>query len=221
MNLFELVKNWDSGLFLFINGHFSPFFDSFMFVVSEKLIWIPLYISVLFILLKNWGKEAIWLILALILCIVISDQIASGVFKNLIHRLRPSHALKFQGLVHLVKNYSGGKYGFASSHAANAVGFALLTSLILRHRIYGYFITGWALVVAYSRIYLGLHYPFDILGGVVIGILAALFCFWLLQKFRPKILKDKVVKAKNKNSFIPVIVLSISFLGIIVLSIFN
>ena len=168
MNLADTLKLWDTDLFLIINGIHAPFFDSFMFAISEKLVWIPLYISVLYVLIRYWKKEAIWLVLAFILCIVISDQVSSGILKDLVKRLRPSHAENLKGLVHLVNGYTGGKYGFASSHASNAVGFALLSSLVFKRKIYTYSMIAWAIITAYSRIYLGVHYPLDVF-WVVIG----------------------------------------------------
>jgi undecaprenyl-diphosphatase len=128
-----------------------------MYVVSAKLTWLPLYFSLLFVLIKNWEKESIWLIVTLILCVVISDQIASGILKGAVQRLRPSHAEHLKGLVHLVRNYSGSQYGFASSHAANAFGIAILSSLILKDKLFILSIFFWASSIAYSRIYLGVH----------------------------------------------------------------
>jgi len=218
MNLLETLKSLDTDMFLFINGHFSPFFDNFMYAVSEKLIWIPLYISVLFLLIKTLKREAIWFILALILCIVISDQVSSGILKDLVKRLRPSHAAHLNGMVHLVRNYSGGLYGFASSHAANAFGFALLSSLIFNRKLYTYSIFTWAAITAYSRIYLGVHYPLDVLGGAAIGVLAALFCYWLLIRLRLFSPQKPESSTHQYLSLIPTGVLLLSFVGIIVYS---
>jgi len=220
MNLVDTLKYWDTNLFLLINGIHSPFFDSFMFTVSEKFIWIPLYLSVLYLLIKYWKKDAVWLIVAIILCIVISDQISSGLLKDLVKRLRPSHADNLKGLVHLVRDYSGGKYGFASSHAANAFGFAILTSLILKRRIYTWFIMVWAIITAYSRIYLGVHYPMDVLGGAIVGTMASFICYWTILKFRPAILNQESYAVEKQESLIPDLVLSLSFTGIIIYSIF-
>jgi undecaprenyl-diphosphatase len=210
MSIFEIIKQLDTHLFLIINGLYSPFFDNFMLLVSGKIIWIPLYASVLYVLIKNWKIEAIWLILAFILCIVISDQFASGFLKNTVKRLRPSSVDELSGVIHLVKGYlGGGKYGFASSHASNSFGFAMLSALILRRKNYTIAIFSWAIVVGYSRIYLGAHYPLDVLGGAAIGITAAYLCKWLLLKFRPIIFQTKLTDEK-----LPIAVLILSFLGI-------
>lgn len=219
MNLIDNLKLWDTNLFLFLNGIHAPFFDSLMYIVSEKFIWIPLYISVLYVLIRHWKKESIWLIIALILCIVISDQVSSGILKDLVKRLRPSHVEDLKGFVHLVRGYSGGKYGFASSHTANAFGFALLSSLIFKRNIYTYCIFVWAIITAYSRIYLGVHYPLDILGGVIVGVSAALGCFWIIGKYRPSLMLQAVDDGIEKSTIMfPIAILVLSFLGIIVYS---
>lgn len=215
MNIFELLNAWDTKLFLLINGFHSSSFDGIMFLMSDTIIWIPLYLSVLFIAFKHWKKEGVWVALALILCCVIADQVASGVIKDLVKRPRPSHAEHLKGLIHFVNDYKGGRYGFVSSHAANTIGFALLTSLLFQKKVYTYLIISWAVVVAYSRIYLGVHYPLDILGGEVVGVLAALFCFWIIRKFRPQIIQQRQ-NADSVQTLPSVLILSITVLGIIV-----
>jgi undecaprenyl-diphosphatase len=157
-----------------------------------------------------------------ILCIVVSDQVSSDILKNLVKRLRPSHVENLRGLVHLVNGYSGGNYGFASSHAANAIGFATISSLVLNKRIYTYSIFTWAIITAYSRIYLGVHYPLDVFGGIIVGVLAAFGCYWLIHKFRPGLIQPNVNDSIEKQVIIvPVLVLYISYLGIILFSIFH
>jgi len=221
MHLIELLKQLDTNIFLSINGLHTSFFDGFMYAVSAKFTWIPLYISVLYILIKQWKKEAVWLILALVLCIVISDQVASGLLKHLVKRLRPSHVDDLRGLVHLVRDYSGGMYGFASSHASNTVGFALLSSLILKQRNYTFAIFSWAIITSYSRIYLGVHYPGDILGGALIGSLAALLCYWVLRRYRSaQLVNNNERTTAEFDKTIPVWILGFIFFGIIAYSIF-
>ncbi|MDD4992450.1 MAG: phosphatase PAP2 family protein [Paludibacter sp.] len=220
MNFLDTLNHWDTSLFLLINGLHTSFFDGFMWAISAKLTWIPLYLSVLFVVIKIWKKDAVWIILSLILCVVLADQISSGIIKNLVQRLRPSHTIALEGVIHLVRGSRCGLYGFVSSHAANAFGFALLTSLLLKCRPYTLAIFFWAVMTAYSRIYLGVHYPFDVLGGAVVGVVVALFCFWTLNKFlrtthlTPKhYLKEQILEMK-----IPTTIIAISFGAIILYS---
>ena len=220
MSLIDTLNIWDTNLFLFLNGLYSPFFDGFMFAVSAKFTWIPLYLAVLFVVVRKWKRESIWLVVALVLCIVISDQISSGLIKELVQRPRPSRAAELQGMVHLVNGYTGGKFGFVSSHAANAVGFALLTSLLFRNKAYSSVIFVWAIFTAYSRIYLGVHYPLDILGGCLVGVMAAFVCFLAIKKLRPSLLQkqEKEESIDKKNISIPIITIGLSFFAIIIYS---
>ena len=218
MHLIELIKGLDTQLFLHINGLHSSFFDNFMWMVSAKLSWIPLYLSVLYLLIRTFKKDAVWIILSVVLCIVISDQVASGLLKELVKRLRPSHVDSLKSVIHLVKGYEGGFYGFASSHASNSAGLAVITSLIFRNRLYTITMIGWALLVSYSRVYIGVHYPGDILGGMLVGTSAALFCFWLIQKFKPQLLYKPKVETKKTQTIIPVGVICLSLLSMLIYS---
>lgn len=224
MNIINAIDLWDQNWFLFLNGFHTTFFDGCMVAISEKLTWIPLYIAVLYIIIKRWKLDAFWAILALILCIVIADQVSSSVIKHLVERPRPTHADDLQGLVHIVNGYKGGKYGFVSSHAANAFGFALLSSQIFRQKSYTIAIFIWAAFTAYSRIYLGVHYPLDILGGIMVGVLAAFLCFWMLKRYRPFIFQAKknqrTFSDEKPKTFIAIWVLGLSLIAIITYSIF-
>jgi undecaprenyl-diphosphatase len=222
MNLIDTLNAWDTILFLILNGFHSPFFDGFMFAVSEKLTWIPFYLAIIFVVINYWKRESVWIILSLVLCIVIADQIASGILKGLIERPRPSHAENLQGMVHLVKGRTGGMFGFVSSHAANSIGFALLTSLLFKNKTYTYIIFAWAVITAYSRIYLGVHYPLDILGGSLVGVLAALICFFTIKELRPSLLQIhlKGTMIEELNVTIPLATIGLSFLAIIIYSLF-
>lgn len=220
MNLFESLLLLDKNLLLAINGFHSSFWDGVMFGISAKLTWAPLYIAVLAVIIRNWKRESIWLVIALLGCIVISDQISSGLIKEQVQRLRPSHAPELRNMVHLVNGYSGGQFGFVSSHAANSFGFAFLSSTLFRNRKYTSLIFCWAVLVSYSRMYLGVHYPLDILGGALVGVLAALACYYAIIKLRPSLLvahNDYSVVGMPKIA-LPLFVFGLCIIGVVIYS---
>jgi undecaprenyl-diphosphatase len=210
------MVSMDKSLFLGVNGCNSQFWDGVMYAISGKFTWVPLYMSVLYVVVKQWTKEALWVVLSMAFCILISDQVASGIIKNLVQRLRPSHITSLNGMVHLVKGYTGGLYGFVSSHASNSVGFALLSSLFFREKIYTILITLWVLLICYSRVYLGVHYPLDIFGGALVGAGAAGVCWYVLKLYRPSIFERNEVV----NTIVPVSVLITSLVLILSYSLF-
>jgi undecaprenyl-diphosphatase len=178
-----LLKNIDSQLFIFLNGFHNSFFDQVMWYISSITFWIPAYVILLAYLIFKNKKQSLYIVIAIALVILISDQVASGIIKPLAERLRPSQEPSLEGLVHIINGYKGGKFGFVSSHAANTFGLAMFLTLLFKNRIFSVCILAWAAIVSYSRIYLGVHYPGDIVGGVIIGLLAAWLVFKLYDWF--------------------------------------
>ncbi len=141
-----------------------------MFRLTNQLTWIPLFLFIIYKLIKNFRWETLWILLGAAIVIILSDQLVSGFMKPFFERLRPSHAHDLQALVHTVNGYQGGLYGFASSHAANSFGIAVFLWQVTRDKIHWIWVMFvWAILFSYTRIYLGVHYPGDIITGGLLG----------------------------------------------------
>lgn len=169
----ETLIDWDTSLFLLLNGVHSPGWDAVMWRVSEKTTWIPLYALLSGYLFSRYGGKALWILLGLAVLVGISDQASVYLFKEVFERLRPCHQPDLAPLVHLVNDYCGGRFGFISSHACNHFAVALFTALWIRKRWYWVAILLWAGVIGYSRIYLGVHFPGDVIAGALVGMTLA------------------------------------------------
>ena len=185
--MLDKLLQWDKELFLALNGAHNTFMDNVMFWASNKYIWIPLYVFFLFLLYRNYKWKSFIILLFAGLMIFISDQVSVHLFKNTFLRLRPCHDPEIMDMVHLVRNKCGGQFGFISSHATNTFALAVFINGWLG-RYYKYFtplIFIWALIIAYSRIYLGVHYPGDVFAGIVIGAIIGCLIY-LLSKLAIK-----------------------------------
>jgi undecaprenyl-diphosphatase len=163
-----MFERFDQQLFLFINSLNSPFADQVMHTLSGKLIWVPLYLAILIYLGIKYKRKFLIIIIFIILAATLADQ-SSVIVKNIVHRLRPCHEPSVMGIVHLVNGECGGVYGFVSSHATNTFDVALLSLSFIKKRWYSIGIILWASVISYSRVYLGVHYPGDVLCGAMLG----------------------------------------------------
>jgi undecaprenyl-diphosphatase len=218
MDIVYAVMEFDKSFLLLLNGLNTPFLDHFMLLVSNKWVWVPFYATVIFIVARYYKKDVLFILPALILFVVFADQISSGFFKDFFQRLRPTREEDLLPILHIVNGYKGGgMYGFVSSHAANTFGFAVLTALLFKDKFYGYMIFAWAIIVSYSRIYLAVHYPFDVLGGFVVGTVVAFAIYKLLSLVNSRLIKTEEYGLSTK---IPVYMLIVSFALIILYSAF-
>ena len=192
--MLEQLLHIDTEILLAINGWHAPWADTLMWIISAKATWIPLYLLLIGLLVWRYRKPTLttvkWLekvpvcvvmIVVIVSAVGAADFIASGILKDLVARPRPTRMPELEGVLHLVNGYRSGQYGFVSSHAANTMACALLFSLIWRKKIATVGLMLWVAMNCYSRMYLGVHYPLDIIGGLLVGALLAVVGYVLLR----------------------------------------
>ncbi|RHJ83483.1 phosphatase PAP2 family protein [Parabacteroides sp. AM08-6] len=184
----EKILLYERDAFFALNGSDCDFLDRFMWIFTGKTVWLPLAVFILIVLIykKNW-RESILILLAIVLVVTLCDQFASHVCKPYFTRFRPTHHPDFMEQVKTVFGYRGGKYGFISSHAANAFGFATLMAFVMRDRLFTWTIFLWALLTAYTRIYLGVHFISDVVPGAISGIFFGYVVYKLYKWVRPRL----------------------------------
>ena len=173
----NFIESLDEKLFLFLNGSYVSWLDYPMILITGTLIWIPLYLFLLYAVIRA-RRSTFWITLfCLILLVVLTDQ-GSGVFKHLVARPRPCYDPSTSSLVRLLTG-CGGQYGFFSAHASNCFGVATFMFLFFQRKLIpALMLFFWALLVSYSRIYVGKHFPGDILVGMIFGIMSG----WIIYR---------------------------------------
>jgi undecaprenyl-diphosphatase len=186
--MLETLMNLDRELMVALNlsGSHTTFMNGFFWMISQILIWLPAVLVLFYVLGKDKKKEAFLIVLSVALVFLLCDQISSGLMKPMLGRLRTGKDPLVMNLLEYVNNYRGGRFGFPSSHAANSFGFAMFTSLLFKHKPYTAAAFIWASLCAYSRIYLGVHYPGDIICGTLVGILCGLLVYRIYSFIRDK-----------------------------------
>lgn len=174
--MFENIVSLDTQLMLALNGWHTPFFDSLMCFFSAKWVWMPLYASIIVVAALKYGfkQRLLGMLLLFFLAFAATDFLSSSVLRPIFCRPRPAQPdSPIASLIYIVNGYRGGHYGFPSSHAANTFMLSALATLFFRNRLLSCFLYFWAIAVSYSRIYLGVHYPGDILAGAFLGTIIA------------------------------------------------
>jgi|TARA_B110000037_G_scaffold142260_1_gene160970 undecaprenyl-diphosphatase len=183
--MLERIIEIDTELLIFLNGLGGEGWDGFWMFMTTSITSLPVYVIAAFIVYKNYGvKKMLFSLLFLAILITFSDQLAN-LFKYGFGRLRPCHDETVQGLIRLVKPTCGGKYSFFSAHASTSMAIVVFFSLLIRKQVkyFALFLIVWSLFVGYSRIYIGVHFPFDVLFGFLIGTIIGILVYKLFILF--------------------------------------
>lgn len=181
--MLETLQQLDQQVLLCLNGLHAPFWDTFMWIVTAKLTWVPMYATLLYILCRNFNwRVTAFTVVAIALTITFADQVCSSLIRPCVERMRPSNPNNpLSEFIHIVNGYRGGRYGFPSSHAANSFALAFLAAFLFKQRALTLFLLAWATLNSYSRLYLGVHYPGDLLMGMLVGLCGAALVYGLYR----------------------------------------
>ena len=181
-----MFPTWDSDLFQLINEAHQPWLDQPMVIISGKLTWIPLYLFLIYLVYQKHNHHVWKSFLYLLSTVIFADQVSSSILKPLFKRLRPCHVEEFQSWIHLPDG-CGSLYGFCSSHAANSFAVAIGFYLVTKNKPVSILLLIWATLIAYSRVYLGAHYPLDVFTGAIVGSIGAFILFQAYVKLTKKL----------------------------------
>lgn len=177
----------DTSLTLFFNGSENIYLDSVAMFATQAWTWLPLYVAILYVLVREHTFRQFLLVAAgLIAAVALADTVASSVFKPLVCRFRPTHEPAIMHMIDVVNGYRGGNYGFFSSHAANTFALATYLSLLFRHRSTTMALYSWALFNCWTRLYLGVHYVGDVAVGMLFGTILGCTFHFLLRYCLPR-----------------------------------
>ena len=207
-----LNENMDKLILLWANGHYTDALDTFMTIFTHRFAWIPLYIAIAYAVVKTLGwQRGLVYILAVAAAIVCADQLCGSVIRPAVGRLRPTNPDNpLSEMIHIVNGYRGGRYGMPSCHAANTAAFLTIITLRFRHRWLTAILAIWMLGQCYSRMYLGVHYPSDLLVGATLGTLCSVAVFFAYRIICQRIFSEKPERVCMQSVSVPLIIILLS-----------
>ena len=211
--MLEYFTSIDKAILLEIHRWHTPFWDDFFYIFSGQKVWLITALAIVYAIIRSYRKESWVVFLAIAVLITLSDQLSSGLIKPLVERLRPTHEPSLEGLLCIVHDCREGGYSFVSSHAADSLAFATFSILLFKNRLYGWMIASWSILTGFSRMYLGVHYPFDVVCGTILGISVGFLVYFLLKKLRPSCTQ---IAVPQRETVTIVIVLAITIISMVI-----
>lgn len=223
LSILQSLIEWDTRIFLLLNGWHTDYWDNFMEFFTGRFVWIPFYASIGYAMIRQFHWKACVICLsAALLLLVVNDQMCSSVIRHAVGRMRPSNLDNpISAMVYVVDGYRGGRFGFPSAHATNCWGLTFFMIYVFRRLCLSVTMGLWALLMCYSRIYLGVHYFGDVLAGMLLGAVNASLAYWVLRRYYGTIIP--VVRQRAATEFIvrwPVMVCCVSVVLMLVLAFF-
>ena len=213
----EEIIHLDKQLLLMVNGSDSLFLDYLILTLTNAKTWIPLYLGLFYVVLKTNKKvyDVLLILAAAGLCALLAGAVDDQIVKPLVARWRPTHDPEIGDLVDVVNGYRGGNYGFFSAHASNTFSIAIYFSLLMRQRLLTISLVLWSLVNCYTRLYLGVHYP----GDILVGLLWGGFVGWLVYRLYCRITIPATYSMRY--CFVPIVILLLTVFVAIVMAYFQ
>lgn len=199
--MIEFLQSLDDQAFLLLNGPHSEFFDDFMKTFTGRFVWVPMYLAIAFMMFRvSHTRKFILYIAFAAIAVTITDQLCGSVIRPAVERFRPSNLMnEISQFAYIVDGYRGGSYGFPSCHAANSFALAVFAAMMVRRRGFTIFLLGWAALNCYTRLYLGVHYPGDLLVGAIIGSATGCLCFLTAKRLiDPKLSRREMTERAHQ-----------------------